>query len=289
MLRVFVPDRAGDVVLESSAQLVDCPDFHSVNLRKHKSLLVSLVAVPFHGNPANLAAVRAPHRSRVIAPAHRNAYAFSALYIIYVYLRVCRERIFQPFFLAARVGNPCSVRAPAEFFKSAERLGRQLVRGYSSVRRAFAPENVNEIPQSLVPVESPDKTVRDFRHPMIPMAVHQSLGFIGFGLWKIRINLPGSLHTSRHGREEYHLRLVGREFEFSDSGGYVADFLSFSECPVLPDLGDVNLPSHKVGYFLAIRAPACVADALPRVSCKMGVTSVYIADVEIPAGAILRD
>ena len=128
--------------------------------------------------------------------------------------------------------------------------------------------------------------MRDFFNPMVPVAVHHRLRFVCLGFRKIRINLPRSLYSPRHCGEKYHLRLVRRELELTDACGYVADFLALSERSVLSDLGNVNLPAHKVGDLLPICAPACVADAFPGAGDKMRVASVKIADIQISARTV---
>ena len=95
-LRVCSPYRRRSVVLEVYGDVLDALHFRhgfrsirGLDVGYDEPLLVGLVTVAFHADPAEFRTVRAPYRIGVVSASHLDDLCLCRAYIIYVYFRIC--------------------------------------------------------------------------------------------------------------------------------------------------------------------------------------------------------
>ena len=130
--------------------------------------------------------------------------------------------------------------------------------------------------------------MRDFLHPMVPVAVHQAFRRIGFRLVEGGIGVGRAFHRAVHGAHIHYLRAVRGKGEFADPPFHTTDLHGLAE--FLPEqLGLVELTSLKVIDMLPVRGESGIGNTLGTL-CKLGLPSaVNVAQEEIPHGAVLRN
>ena len=223
-LAVRRPHGAVGIVLEGRCHVANVlhhgilalalPFFRIADRCHHEADFVGLIAVAFHGQPGQLAAVRTPDGMRVVAARGGYLRGLSRERTVDVDAGVGREGVLLPRQLFAGIGNISAVRAPAKVCHIRERAVGQLEKGliFSQDIQALTD---NAIPQRC------HKAVRNVRHPVVPVPVHQVLRGIGFRLGKQRIRICGHLYGAVHIGHVNELGLVRRQEIIVHAGGNV--------------------------------------------------------------------
>ena len=290
-LAIRRPNRAVGIVGEIRGQVHDVLDgrigglalpFRLVNdIGHHQTHLVGLVAVAGHGQPGDLAAVRAPHGHGVIAAAHRDDGGLAGQDAVDVDFGIGGEGVFLAFLLLAGIGDIAAVRAPAEVLDTAEGAVRELVQYVGTA------EDIQSLLDNAV-AQRCDKGVVDVLHPVVPVAVHQVFGRVRIGLGQQRVGVHGTLDGAVHRAHIHDLGGIRRKGEFIDPPLDVrnlettAQFAGFVGS--LPDLATLEEEDPS-----AVRGPAGVRDALAVHSELRRITSFDRNGEEVADAAVVRD
>ena len=281
---VFGPHQACGVVLEVRRQLAALAEREIVavdgDLLHHDAGLVGFVALAFHAEPGDALAVRRPYGVGVVASVHLDALAFAGEDAVDIDLGVGGECVLLAHRLAAAVGDEAAVRAPGELFGAAERLGGELVRFVAQQVEGVVGGDHRASERCHV-------GARSLRHPVVPVAVHQVLGGIGFSLVESRIAVDRGLESAVYRADVQDIALVRREFELADAGGDVAYLDLLAELRPL-ERGLPDLSALQEVDLLAVEGPSGIGHALGVARQLHLVGAVDVAQEEIAAAAVVR-
>ena len=201
-------------VLHKGILALALPFFCVADRCHHEAHFVCLIAVALHGKPGQLAAVRAPDRMRVVAALGGHLGGLSRKRAIEVDAGIGGEGVLLARQLFAGIGNVAAVRAPAKVCHIREgavgQLEESLVLG----------QDVHAFTDKAI-AEGCHKAVRNVRHPVVPVPVHQVLRGIGFRLGKQRVRICGHLHGAVYVGHVNELGLVRRQEIIVHAGGNV--------------------------------------------------------------------
>ena len=201
-------------VLHYGILALPLPFFRIADRCHHEADFVGLIAVAFHGQPGQLAAVRAPDRMRVVAARGGYLRGLSCERAVDVDAGVGREGVLLPSQLFAGIGNITAVRAPAKVYHVRERAVGQLEEGL------ILSQDIQALTDNAI-AQRCHKAVRNVRHPVVPVPVHQVLRGIGFRLGEQRIRVRGHLYGAVYVGHVNELGLVRRQEIIVHAGGNV--------------------------------------------------------------------
>ncbi len=255
-LAVGRPDGAVHIIFKGSRQLANASNgrigtlpllrsrVHHIS--HHKAHLVGLITVTGHGKPQKTAAVRAPHRMRIIAAPERHLRRFSRERTINEDTSIGRESVLLARKLLAAVGDVAAVGAPGKVCHITERTVGQF--------KKFSVQNIHTLRHYAVSQRC-HKTVVDIRAPVIPVTVHQVLGGIGLGLVQHGVCVGRNLHAAVHGRHIQQLALIRRKQVVVNALFHICQLHAAPQHAIRPGRL-VKLPALKEIDGAAVLAPA---------------------------------
>ena len=289
-LSVLGPHRAFRIVFEGSGEVLHIHhggigalafSFLLVNhIGQHQAHLVRLVAVPFHREPGQAAAVRAPHRMRVIAAFGGYLRGFPGEGAVEVDAGIGGEGVLLAFQLLAGVGDVAAVRAPAKVCYVREGAVGQLELDVLSSQdvHSFLHHAITQ--RSYI-------GVRDFRHPVVPVAVHQVLGGVGLGLVQQGIRVRGHFHGTVYIGYIHHLGAVRGQLVIVYSAGDIGHQFPLSQL-VVGKRGLEELAALQEEDGFSVGAPAGRCNALAVQGERGGLSAFHRQHIEVADAAVFR-
>ena len=245
----------------------------------HQAHFVGLVAVPFHGQPQEMAAVRTPDGMGVVTAREGDLGSLTGEGAVDVDAGVGRESVLLASELFAGIGHETAVGAPGKVGDVGEGAVGQLEELAVQDVHPFLDYAVNQGGQ---------ESMADFRTPVVPVAVHEVFRGIGFGLVQQRVGVGGNLYGAVYGRNIEDLALVRGKEIVVDALFYVRKLCALAQPAVF--VGRlVQLAALQEEDGVAVVAPAGAGNAFPVHGELRGFSSFHGNGEEVAHAAVLGD
>ena len=233
----------------------------------HDAVFVGLVAVTGHREPAQLPAVGAPGGFGVVAAGEGELRGFPGEGAVDEDAGVGGEGVLLAFQLLAGVGDEAAVGAPGKVRDVREGAVGQLELHF------FASQDVHSGGNYAV-TQGGHIGMRDFRQPMVPVAVHEVFRGIRLCLVQHRVRVGGYFHGAVDIGNIHELAAVGGEGELFHAAGDIGLQDALAQFSVrIGGLEELAALQEEDGF--SVGAPAGAGDAFPVHREQGGVTAFH--------------